>query len=109
MQFGFKRPNNFIYKGQSIEKVETYKYLGHIINTHKSTHNKMPEHLMTQAQKALFALHHRTKPSFGYIPPSLAIKMFQTYILPILEYNNIMVKIEPNSQHEKIQIGYFRC
>ena len=73
----------------------------------------MPEHLMTQAQKALFALHNRTKSLPLDIPPPLAIKMFDTYILLILEYNNIMVKIKPNSQHGKdanrIVETYFRC
>ena len=73
-----------------------------------TNHNKMQEHLMTQAQKALFALHNRTKPSFGYIPPPLAIKMFDTYILSILEYNNIWSKSNPIHNMEKIQIGYLK-
>ena len=109
MQIGRKRPLNFIYNNQIIENVETYKYLGHIVSSNKFIHNKMPEHLITQAQKALFALQNKTKSSFGFIPPHLAIKMFDTYILPILEYNDVLwSKTSQILDMEKIQLGYLK-
>ena len=71
---------DFRYNYQNIEIVNSYKYLGHVLNSHRVLHDKMPEYLVNQAQKALFALQSRIKPSLGYIPPSLAIKMFDSYI-----------------------------
>jgi hypothetical protein len=69
----------------------------------------MAEHLVTQAHKALFALRNKTKASFGYIPPLLAFKMFDSYILPILEYNNMLwSKTNPIPDIEKVQIGYLK-
>ena len=69
----------------------------------------MPEYIATQAQKALFAMQGRMKSSLGHIPPPLAIKMFDSYVLPILEYNCTFwsgaVEIP---DIEKIQIGYLK-
>ena len=39
-------------------------------------------------QKALYALKEKTKSTVGYLPPKFSIKMFDTHILPILEYNS---------------------
>ena len=69
----------------------------------------MPEYLVNQAQKALFALQSRIKPSLGYIPPSLAIKMFVSYILPILEYNSMLWCMgKQHNDMEKLQIRYLK-
>lgn len=69
----------------------------------------MSEYLCTQAQKALFALSGKTKTALGYLPPTLAIKMFDTYILPILEYNNMLWgKNTQNLELEKTQLGYLK-
>ena len=48
----------------------------------------MYEHLAIQAQKAMYALKENTKSTAGYLPPKLSMKMFDTHILPILEYNS---------------------
>ena len=87
MKIGSKCTVDFRCNNQIIKIVNSYKYLGHVLNSHRTLHNEMPEYLVNQAQKALFALQSRIKPSLGYIPPSLAIKMSDSYILPILEYN----------------------
>ena len=60
--------------------------------------------LVTQAQKALFALQSDTKQTLGHITPKLALKMFDTYILPILEYNcEIWSSNKPVNELEKVQ------
>ena len=109
MQIGPKNATNFLYNNQNIENVETFKYLGHTITSHKHIHKKMPEYIATQSQKALFALYGRMKPSMGHLPPPLAIKMFDSYVLPILEYNNIFwsgtVEIP---KIEKVQISFLK-
>ena len=110
MQINSRNTLKFQYNGQYMENVDSYKYLGHIINNHKSIHNKMSEYLCMQAQKALFALSGKTKAALGYLPPTLAIKMFDTYVLPILEYNNMLWgKNTINLELEKIQLGYLKC
>ena len=102
-------PVQFHYNKQDIENVDSYKYLGHVISNKKATHNKMSEYLCTQAQKALFALAGKTKAAIGYLPPTLALKMFDTYILPILEYNcMIWSKNNQNIELEKIQLAYLK-
>ena len=110
MKIGTKSSINFIYNTQSIENVDTYKYLGHIItNNQKRIHHKVTSHLITQAQKALFALRSKLKPALGHIPPLLAIKMFDSYILPILEYNSVLwSQNSPISEIEKVQLGYLK-
>jgi hypothetical protein len=69
----------------------------------------MPVYLSTQANKAIFALQGKTKSALGYIPPALALKMFDTYILPILEYNNMLWATNKEIQIlEKIQLSYLK-
>ena len=109
MQIGLKTRKNFTYDSRVIDNVDTFKYLGHTISSQKNIHKKMPEYIATQAQKALFAMQGRMKSSLGHIPPPLAIKMFDSYVLPILEYNCTFwsgaVEIP---DIEKIQIGYLK-
>ena len=109
MKIGSKCTVDFRCNNQIIEIVNSYKYLGHVLNSHRTLHNKMPEYLVNQAQKALFALQSRIKPSLGYIPPSLAIKMFDSYILPILEYNSMLWCMgKQHNDMEKVQIRYLK-
>lgn len=69
----------------------------------------MSEYLVSQAQKALFTLSAKTKSALGYLPPSLALKMFDTYILPILEFNSMIWSTNRNhSNIEKVQLGYLK-
>jgi len=76
----------------------------------KCIHDKMPNYITAQAQKALFALQGKMKPSLGHISPSLAIKMFDSYILPILEYNSMLwSRTRAIPDIEKMQIGYLKC
>ena len=59
LKIGTKSNTTFKYGEQSIENVNIYKYLGHILNVHKSTHNKMPEYLTTTPIKQ--SLHYKVK------------------------------------------------
>ena len=109
MKIGDNSPHQLHYNDQQIENVDTFKYLGHILTNKRNIHTKMSEYLTTQAQKALFALQGDTKQSVGYITPTLAIKMFDTYILPILEYNcELWTNLKPIHDIEKIQLGYLK-
>ena len=69
----------------------------------------MPEYLVTQAQKALFALQGKMKPCLGHISPALAIKMLDSHILPILEYNSMFWACNLQiPEMEKLQLGYLK-
>ena len=104
MKFSNNRQNQFYYDTQEIENVESFKYLGHVLTNKRNLHKKMTAYLVTQAQKALFALQSDTKQTLGHITPKLALKMFDTYILPILEYNcEIWSSNKPVNELEKVQ------
>ena len=99
----------FTYNNEVIENVGSYQYLGSIIDSHKGIHHKMIDHVVRQAQKALFALRAKLKSNFGCLPPQLALKMFDSYILPIIEYNNVLwAKKMPIPEIEKIQVQYLK-
>ena len=69
--------------------------------------SRISDYLSTQAQKALFALHVDTKASLGYIPPKVAFRMFNSYILRILEYNcELWSCSSPTSQIESVHLKY---
>jgi len=106
---GSKTAPSFSFNDQRIETVESYKYLGHVIGNKKNMHANMSEHVATQARKAIFALNGDTKASLGYIPPKLALKMFDTYILPILEYHSeLWLRNNPVTDLENIQLRYLK-
>ena len=64
------------------------------------------EYLCTQAQKALFTLAGK---GIRYFPPTFAVKMFDTYIPPILEYNcMIWSKNNQNMELEKIKLAHLK-
>lgn len=109
MQHNTRNRTTFTYGNHPIENVNTYKYLGHVLCSNKSIHRSMPTYIASQAKKALFALQSKSKPKLGYITPPLALKMFDTYILPILEYGSpIWSKVGPIQDLEKIQLGYLK-
>lgn len=69
----------------------------------------MYEHLAAQAQKAMFALKEKVKSTVGYLTPNLSLKMFDTHILPILEYNSeIWFPLKEIDALEKIQTKYLK-
>ena len=86
MKFGNNRQNQFYYDTQEIENIESFKYLGHVLTNKRNT-----------------------KQTLGHITPKLALKMFDTYILPILEYNcEIWSSNKPVNELEKVQLGYLK-
>ena len=80
-----------------------------MLSDKKGTREEMSKYLITLAQKALFALQGKMSPSLGHISPLLAIKMFDSYILPILEYNSILWSRKTQIPDvEKIQLRYLK-
>lgn len=109
MKIGDKSQCSIYYNGKQIEEITSFKYLGHSISNNSNIHIKMTNYLVTQAQKAIFALQGDTKISLGYKTPQLSLKMFDTYILPILEYNSeLWTKTKQVNEIERVQLGYLK-
>ena len=100
---------NFSIDGIELEVVNSYKYLGHVLCNSKNIHKEMFAHLATQAQKAMYALKENTRSTVGYLPPKLSLKMFDTHVLPVLEYNSeIWFPEKEINDIEKIQLKFLK-
>jgi exonuclease III len=110
MSFGGRRnSSSFLLDGENLELVDSYKYLGHVISNASKTHKLMYEHLATQAQKAMHAMKENIKSTVGYLPPNLNMKMFDTHVLPILEYNSeIWFPVKEIDIIERIQLRFLK-
>ena len=81
---------SFHYGDNIIEKAEQYKNLG-VVHSTKSANNVLKEtfsHLASQAGRAIFALRKQSRPVVGKLSPTIAFKVFDCQILPILEYGS---------------------
>ena len=109
--FGKKKvETQFMFNKKKIEIITEYKYLGTIITT--ATNDmfaKNLDHLTGKVRNALFALDCYIQHSINYLQPSLAMKMFDTQIVPILEYmSEIWYKNKVLSDMEKIHLKYIK-
>lgn len=102
--------DEFTYNGENIEIVSQYKYVGTIFSSDKKDHfSHNSEHLADKAQKALFAMNYHILKNVKYITPSLAIKMFDVHIMPILQYGaEIWAKCKPIDCMEKMYLKYLK-
>ncbi len=59
MVFNFADPcQEFVFKGDVIERVQTFKYLGILLKTTPNLDSAL-EHLVVASRRSLFALNHR--------------------------------------------------
>jgi hypothetical protein len=99
----------FLLDKQQLEIVSSFKYLGHILTTSRNIHAAMHDHIATQAQRATHLLYDNIKKTAGYLSPVLSLKMFDTHVLPILEYNNeLWFNDKKIDVVEKIQMQYLK-
>jgi exonuclease III len=99
----------FTLENNQLEIVKSFKYLGHVISQSCNIHSLMFEHVATKAQQAMHVLNNNIKATVGYMSPMLSIKMFDTYILPILEYNSeIWLTGKEIVDLEKIQLKFLK-
>ena len=69
----------------------------------------MHDHIATQAQKAMHLLYDNIRKTVGHLSPPLILKMFDTHVLPILEYNNeIWFSSRKIDSIEKIQLQFLK-
>lgn len=74
------------YKGQFLENVNTYKYLGCVVNCNGSLIS-CSQDLANKARKVLFAIRSYTS-EFCQVPVRISCNLFNSLVKPILTYNS---------------------
>ena len=87
----FNRGNKLIktdirLNNAALENVKTFKYLGFSISAKNCSFLPTIENLSTRANRAIFALNNRIK--ISKLPIKLAVKVFNSQIVPILLYGS---------------------
>ena len=77
---------NLNINGYQIENVKSFKYLGFTISAKNCNFQKTIDDLALKANKAIYAIRRKIKPS--QLPAKLAIKIFKSQIVPILLYGS---------------------
>ena len=107
-----KKPKNcdFSFGNETLETITQYKYLGVLFSSdRKSPTKETGKYLADQARKALFKIKQMTKHSLGRLSPKLALKMFDSQILPILEYTcEIWGTTKETPEIEGFQLQYLK-
>ena len=85
-------------------------YLGFIFNTSLNDAVKtMPDYLIGQARKATYQARKLSNAAFGQLSPKLAFKVFDSQILPILEYGSqLWYKARQNRRLETFHLAYLK-
>ena len=91
MVFGGDQNAKFIYNHKILLHAKQYKYLGVLFSPiNKCNSNVFTDaykHISTQAFKAVFKILRDTK-HIGATPPNVALQLFDSLVLPILEYGS---------------------
>jgi hypothetical protein len=87
---------NFTYKGENIERVESFKYLGIEFHATKGF-NHATNQLYTAANKSLHAMYQRCL-QLHINDPITKCKLFDALIVPILQYSCEVWAVDHNHQ-----------
>ena len=92
------------FKINDLEMVQAYKYLGVWITT-ICNYNKAQQAQANQGKKAIFALR-RLLAKLKYPPITIALKLFDVMILPVLSYGCELWGQAVNPELEAIEIHF---
>jgi hypothetical protein len=103
---------SFIFNDESIDIVDSYKYVGNIFKSvilgHGDPMSLNHDYLSEQANKAMFAILKRTN-AIGRLTPKVYLQLFDSYVTPILEYGSeIWYRGIDVKQIEKVQLRYLK-
>ena len=91
MVFGRDQNAEFSYNNKILSHVLQYKYLGVVFNPIQKCNGNVFTNayklISTQAFKAVFKILRDTK-HIGTTPPNVALQLFDSLVLPILEYGS---------------------
>ena len=96
--------SHFSFKSNDLEIIQTYKYLGVWITTN-GNYNKSQQAQADQGKKAIFALQ-RLIVKLKYHPISIALKLFDVMILPVLSYGCELWGQAVNPELDAIEIHF---
>jgi hypothetical protein len=86
MVFGVKNcTSKFYFNNAEIEIVKEYKYVGTIFSTEGNIFKKHSDYTLGKALQATYKIQNNCRP-LGQVPPDVAIKLFNSLVLPIIEY-----------------------
>ena len=110
MGFGQNITTQKLYFGESeISPTYEYRYLGTVVNVKGQLFKQNLKKLVEKAQRAVYALKSNIKITGGHLQPSLAMKMFDAQISPILEYcSEIWYTNKFCEELEKIHLVYMK-
>ena len=90
--FNHKGPvsvNTFKFGNELIEITDEYKYLGVFFKTSgQNSFKNTYTHLANQPRKGSYSVLKQSRPVVGKLSPNLSFKVFDSQILPILEYGS---------------------
>ena len=79
--------DDFMFEGQSIDQVGSYKHLGVILSNIGLRFSQHFEYVKEKASQAIIAANIYIRQAVkGHLPINLYLKVFDTQICPILEY-----------------------
>ena len=112
MVLGKKSNAVFSFNNSNIETCENYKYLGIVFNSvcrvNGNIFRDMAEYTSKKAMKTVFAVLKKCK-SLGRLTPKIALNMFDTFVLPVLEYGcEIWATGESKTCIEAVQLKFLK-
>lgn len=89
MVFGVKDCSaiSFHFNDVLIEIVTEYKYVGAIFGSEGNVFRKYYEYDIGKAMQATHKIQNYCRP-LGQVPPSVAVKLFNSLVLPVIEYGS---------------------
>ena len=103
---------NFMFNNSKIEVCTTYKYLGVLFNSVKSTRGNifrdMTKYVKDKSRKASFVALKKCS-GIGKISTKIGIQLFNSYVQPVLEYGSeIWSKGKEFAVIESVQLGFLK-
>ncbi len=75
--------------GSEISIANDYKYVGTVDSTKtKDIFGKNQDHLAHKSRNAIYALNSNVQNTIGQLQPHIAVKMFDSQIVPIMQYTS---------------------
>ena len=113
MIIGSKSPDDvFTFNEEEIEICDAYKYLGVIFNPIQRVGGNMFRDMIDETAKkglrALFGVMRKCK-SVGRLSPKISMNLFDTFVLPVLEYGcEVWAKGMPIQAIEGVQLKFLK-
>jgi len=110
MAIGTKeKDHTFKFGNDKVNMTDSYKYLGTVISNDKDMFKQNQVNLINKSNNAIYALNAYIKHTVGQLQPSLALKMFDVQISPVMEYaSEVWFQNKKLNVLEKIHLGFLK-